>query len=74
MSAKIKPTSRIQKYRARMQQAGYRQINLWVPDTRTASFARECKRQSRLLAADPAEKELAGLLAAAAKQTEGWSA
>lgn len=69
-----KTKSRIQQYRSRMQKQGYRQINLWVPDTRAAAFARECKRQSRLLAADPAEKELAGLLVAAAAATEGWSA
>jgi hypothetical protein len=50
MSANSKPTSRIQKYRARMRREGFRQVNLWVPDTRSAVFARECKRQSRLAA------------------------
>lgn len=42
------PRTRIQKYRSRMQAQGFRQINLWVPDTRAASFVRECKRQSRV--------------------------
>jgi len=33
-----------------MQKQAFRQINLWVPDTRAASFARTCARQSRLAA------------------------
>lgn len=59
MTARAKPKSRIQKYRTRMQKQGFRQINLWVPDTRAASFARECKRQSRL-AAQTGNEMLAG--------------
>ena len=31
-----------------MKAQGMRLIQLWVPDTRTAQFAKEAKRQSRL--------------------------
>lgn len=66
--------TRTQQYRERMRRQGFRQINLWVPDTRAAAFAKECKRQSRLLAAHPAEKELTALLTTAAAATQGWTA
>jgi hypothetical protein len=35
-----------------------RQIQLWVPDTRSPAFAAECRRQSLLVAADPAEQAI----------------
>ncbi|QQS14736.1 MAG: antitoxin MazE family protein [Rhodospirillales bacterium] len=38
--------------------AGLRRVTLWVPDTRSASFAAECRRQSLLLHDDPAETEI----------------
>jgi hypothetical protein len=60
--------SRTQKYRSRMQKQGFRQINLWVPDTRAVSFARECKRQSRLTAHSGNE------VLAAMGDVAGWTA
>ena len=45
----------VRRYRERMKAKGFRQIQLWVPDTRSAAFAAECRRQSLLVADDPAE-------------------
>jgi hypothetical protein len=40
----------VQQYRARMRRAGFRLVQLWVPDTRARGFAAECRRQSRVAA------------------------
>ncbi len=40
----------VEQYRARMRKAGLRLIQLWVPDTRAAGFAAECRRQSQAAA------------------------
>jgi hypothetical protein len=34
-----------------MKQQGFRQISIWVPDTKSAKFRKECRRQSRLASA-----------------------
>jgi hypothetical protein len=34
-----------------MRRAGFRLVQLWVPDTRARGFAAECRRQSRAAAA-----------------------
>lgn len=36
----------VQKYRNRMRNAGFRLVQMWVPDTRAEGFAEECRRQS----------------------------
>jgi hypothetical protein len=46
----------VRRYRARMRARGFRQIQLWVPDTRSAQFGEACRRQSLLIATDPAEQ------------------
>jgi hypothetical protein len=48
---------RVRGYRVRQRASGLRLIQLWVPDTRSRSFAAECRRQSRLLQGDIAEIE-----------------
>ena len=46
---------RVSEYRRRMRARGYRPIQIWVPDVRTAAFAAEADRESaRLAAADRA--------------------
>ena len=40
----------VQLYRERMRRAGFRLVQLWVPDTRARGFAAECRRQSRAAA------------------------
>lgn len=44
------------RYREKMRKAGLRPIQIWVPDTRSPVFAKECRRQSALLKNDPAER------------------
>jgi hypothetical protein len=48
---------RVRGYRVRQRASGLRLIQRWVPDTRSRSFAAECRRQSRLLQGDIAETE-----------------
>ena len=48
-----------------------RPVQIWVPDTRKAGFAEECRRQSSLLKDDPQEQEVLDWLERAA-DTDGW--
>lgn len=41
---------RVAEHRRRMRARGYRPIQVWVPDVRSASFAAEAQRQSTVLA------------------------
>ena len=34
-----------------MKQQGFRQISIWVPDTKSPKFRKECRRQSQLASA-----------------------
>jgi hypothetical protein len=52
------PTNdRVRKHREALRMAGLRPVQLWVPDTRQASFAAQCREQSARLANDPLETE-----------------
>jgi hypothetical protein len=53
MAAKGRTSSakKVQAHRARLRALGLRPIQIWVPDTRLPTFAREARRQSRLVAA-----------------------
>lgn len=64
---------RVGQYRARMQAKGFRQINLWVPDTRQPGFAGQCRRQSRLAAKADRREGILQQLDKAALETEGWT-
>ena len=59
-------------YRRRMREQGLRPVQLRVPDTRTPEFAADIRRQSMLLADDPAEREILDWIEEAA-DPEGWS-
>ena len=64
----------VQRYRDRMQRAGLRLVQLWVPDTRGEGFAEECRRQSRVVAgARQAEARTMKWLDRV-RDTEGWTA
>ena len=63
----------IRRYRERMRAKGFRAIQLWVPDTRSPEFAEECRRQSLLVANDPAEQQLMEEWEALQDDT-GWTA
>jgi len=67
----ISTSARVQKHRAALRESGLRPVQIWVPDTRRAGFAEECRRQSQLLQADVQESETADWLEAAADR-EGW--
>ena len=43
-------TQRASEYRNRMRERGYRPVQIWVPDVRTAQFAAEAHRQALALA------------------------
>ena len=62
----------IRAYRQRMRRKGFRQVNLWVPDTRAPEFVKECRRQSRLASATE-PNEIDELLSAAARSVDGWT-
>lgn len=64
-------SARVQKHRQALRDAGLRPIQIWVPDTRRAGFAEECRRQSRLLQDDALETETLEWLESVA-DTGGW--
>lgn len=41
---------RVGEYRRRMRERGFRPMQVWVPDVRSASFAGEAHRQAALIA------------------------
>jgi Protein of unknown function (DUF3018) len=50
-SQRARPKSsrdKVRRFRQRMRANGMRLIQIWVPDTRTAEFAKEARRQSLL--------------------------
>jgi hypothetical protein len=47
MSEPMSRAERVARRRAKLRAAGLRPVQLWVPDTRTAEFAEECRRQSQ---------------------------
>jgi hypothetical protein len=61
----------VRRYRERMRAKGLRQLQLWVPDTRSPAFAAECRRQSLLAAGDPAEQAIMDELESL-QDSEGW--
>lgn len=73
MSTASSHQENLRRYRERMRAKGFRAIQLWVPDTRSPEFAEECRRQSLLVANDPAEERLMDELEALQDDTE-WTA
>ncbi|MHB1099598.1 MAG: antitoxin MazE family protein [Burkholderiales bacterium] len=64
-------SARVQKHRAALRDSGLRPVQIWVPDTRRAGFAEECRRQSQLLQNDAHERETAEWLETAGDR-DGW--
>jgi hypothetical protein len=48
---------KVRAHRARLRAAGLRPVQIWIPDTRSAAFAREAHRQSVNLANSPTAAE-----------------
>ena len=64
-------TDRVRKHRETLRAAGLKPVQIWVPDTRSESFRRQCERESLSLAADPHEAEILNWIAEVA-DTDGW--
>lgn len=64
----------VQRHRAKMRRAGFRLIQMWVPDTRSPEFAAECRRQARNVRKHmKAEEEVMDWIERVA-DTDGWTA
>jgi Protein of unknown function (DUF3018) len=50
---RAKPVSKFQRYRLSKQLKGMRLLRLWIPDPRSADFAKEIKREIALLRRAP---------------------
>jgi hypothetical protein len=59
-------TSRMSSYRARLRAAGLRPVQIWVPDVRKPSLAKEAHRQSLLAAEHPEEQIVTAFIDGAA--------
>ena len=59
----------VERYRARMREAGLRLVQVWVPDARARGFVEECRRQS--LAAKRAGRSERDAMKWV--DTEGWT-
>jgi hypothetical protein len=70
--ASLSSSDRVKKHRAQLKARGMRPVQVWVPDTRSARFAAECRRQSMLLAGDPQELETLDWMERIADQ-DGWT-
>ncbi len=62
---------RVGDHRRRLRAAGFRLVQIWVPDTRRPGFADMCRKESLMLRGDPNE---AATLASIAEfsDIEGW--
>ena len=56
-SASSVARAKARAYRDRMRARGFRPVQFWVPDTRTAAFHSEARRQSQAVARSPRERE-----------------
>ncbi len=66
--------ARVPKHRDALRMAGLRPVQIWVPDTRRAGFAEECRRQSRLAAqADMADTDMLHFTDEALADVDGWT-
>lgn len=66
--------SRVRKHRDMLRRAGLRPVQIWVPDTRRPTFAKECRRQSQLAAkADASDCHLQHFMDSALADVDGWT-
>jgi Protein of unknown function (DUF3018) len=50
---RLSSREKVRAHRKRLRAQGLRPIQIWVPDTRTASFKAEAHRQSQVVARSP---------------------
>ncbi|SIO06929.1 Protein of unknown function [Sulfurivirga caldicuralii] len=65
-------SERVRRYREKMRAEGFRLVQLWVPDTRSEAFRRQCREQSLRLKNDPNEADTLTWIEHAT-DTEGWT-
>lgn len=66
--------ARVQRHRDALRTAGLRPVQIWVPDTRRLDFAKECRRQSQLVAqSDAADADMQQFMDAALADVDGWA-
>jgi len=55
----VKASSRdkVRAHRQRLRRRGLRPVQIWIPDTRSPTFARQARHQSRLVADSGFERE-----------------
>jgi Protein of unknown function (DUF3018) len=53
----VKSRDKVRAHRERLRRRGLRPIQIWVPDVRSRSFAREAHRQSLLIGTDKRDRE-----------------
>jgi hypothetical protein len=56
-SSKSTSRDKVRAHRERLRRRGLRPLQIWVPDVRSRAFAREARRQSRLVASTRFESE-----------------
>lgn len=56
-SGAVPSRDKVRDHRARMRAKGMKLVQFWVPDTSSAEFRAEARRQSRLIASSPNEAE-----------------
>jgi hypothetical protein len=71
MAARLGISQRVQKHRMALRAAGLRPVQIWVPDTRRAGFAAQCRRQSLMLSKQRSEGSTLKWLSKVV-DTEGW--
>ncbi|NJN45836.1 MAG: antitoxin MazE family protein [Candidatus Competibacteraceae bacterium] len=65
---------RVRKHRDALRRAGLRPVQIWVPDTRRPGFARECLRQSQLVAkADRTDVDMLHFIDAVSADVDSWA-
>jgi hypothetical protein len=72
MASRPGVAARVQKHRVALRAAGLRPVQIWVPDSRRAGFAAECRRQCLTLRKSRADGKTLKWLAVVA-DTEGWT-
>ena len=56
-TSQLKSREKVRAHRARLRRRGLRPIQIWVPDVRSRTFAREAHRQSLVVAKQARERE-----------------
>lgn len=56
--ANVSVNERVRRHREVLRSQGLRPVQIWVPDTRRAGFAEECRRQSLLVRNDAEERDV----------------